>query len=30
VEMPNVNTLKLRGYVGVSLIGRTTTWTRAK
>jgi uncharacterized protein (DUF2147 family) len=30
VELPNVNTLKLRGYVGVSLIGRTTTWSRAK
>ncbi|NCU04415.1 MAG: DUF2147 domain-containing protein, partial [Chitinophagaceae bacterium] len=22
------NTLKVRGYIGVSLIGRTDTWTR--
>lgn len=30
VDLPNIDTLKLRGYVGVSLIGKTTTWTRAK
>ncbi|MGI6198069.1 MAG: DUF2147 domain-containing protein [Candidatus Cloacimonadaceae bacterium] len=30
VEMPNVNTLKLRGFVGVSVLGKTNTWTRAK
>ncbi|HPV14150.1 MAG TPA: DUF2147 domain-containing protein [Candidatus Cloacimonadota bacterium] len=29
-ELPDINTLKLRGYVGVSLMGKTTTWTRAK
>ncbi|HNZ08007.1 MAG TPA: DUF2147 domain-containing protein [Candidatus Cloacimonadota bacterium] len=29
-ELENINTLKLRGFVGVSLIGRTDTWTRAK
>jgi len=29
-EFENINTLKLRGFIGVSLIGRTDTWTRAK
>lgn len=29
-ELADKNTLKLRGYLGVSLIGRTDTWTRAK
>jgi uncharacterized protein (DUF2147 family) len=26
--MKDKNTLKLRGYIGISLIGRTETWTR--
>ena len=26
----NKNTLDLRGYVGIALLGRTSTWTRAK
>lgn len=29
-ELADNNTLKLRGYIGVSLVGRTDTWTRAK
>ena len=28
IKMENSNTLKVRGYVGISLIGRTDTWTR--
>jgi len=28
MEMTDANTLKVRGYIGVSLIGRTDTWTR--
>lgn len=28
IRMPNPNTLEVRGYIGVSLIGRTDTWTR--
>lgn len=28
--LENNNSLKLRGYVGFSLLGRTTTWTRKK
>ena len=28
IKMENPNTLKVRGYVGISLIGRTDTWTR--
>ncbi|QTN38765.1 DUF2147 domain-containing protein [Cryomorphaceae bacterium] len=28
--MPDKNTIKLRGYMGFSLLGRTTTWVRAK
>lgn len=30
VEMKDANTLKVRGYIGISLIGRTDTWTRIK
>ena len=30
VTMPEKNILKLRGYWGISLIGRTTTWTRVE
>ncbi len=29
-ELRNNNTLALRGFVGVSLIGRTDTWTRVR
>lgn len=29
MKLKNRDTLEVRGYVGVSLIGRTTTWTRA-
>ncbi|NLK50297.1 MAG: DUF2147 domain-containing protein [Candidatus Cloacimonetes bacterium] len=29
-ELVGGNSLKLRGYIGVSLIGRTEIWTRAK
>ncbi len=28
MEMKDANTLKVRGYIGVSLFGRTDTWTR--
>ncbi len=28
MTLKNANTLKLRGYVGISLFGRTETWTR--
>ncbi len=28
MEMKNNNLLKIRGYVGISLLGRTTMWTR--
>jgi uncharacterized protein (DUF2147 family) len=28
-EKNNYNVLKIRGYLGISLIGRTTTWTRS-
>jgi uncharacterized protein (DUF2147 family) len=28
IKMINPNTLEVRGYIGVSLIGRTDTWTR--
>ena len=28
IKMINANTLEVRGYIGVSLIGRTDTWTR--
>lgn len=30
IAMPDMNTLEVRGYVGVSLFGRTDTWTRLK
>ena len=30
INMPNKNILKLRGYLGVSLIGKTTIWKRVK
>lgn len=29
-ELVNKNQLDLRGYVGISLIGRTSSWTRAQ
>lgn len=29
-EMVDNNTIALRGYIGISLAGRTETWTRAK
>ena len=29
-ELKGANTLALRGFIGVSLVGRTDTWTRAK
>jgi uncharacterized protein (DUF2147 family) len=28
IKQKNSNTLEIRGYIGISLIGRTTTWTR--
>lgn len=28
-ELTSANTMKLRGYIGLSLLGRTQTWTRA-
>lgn len=30
ITMPNKNTLEVRGYIGVSLFGRTDTWKRLK
>lgn len=30
MTLENDNTLKVRGYIGISLIGRTDTWTRVK
>ena len=30
ISMDEKNILKLRGYLGISLIGKTTTWTRVK
>ncbi|MDH5378335.1 MAG: DUF2147 domain-containing protein [Gammaproteobacteria bacterium] len=30
MTLSNTNTLNVRGYIGFSLIGRTTTWTRAQ
>ncbi len=29
-DLSDLNTLKIRGYIGVSLVGRTTYWTRVK
>ena len=28
ISLKDINTLKVRGYVGISLLGRTETWTR--
>jgi uncharacterized protein (DUF2147 family) len=30
ITMENENTLKVRGYIGITMIGRTDTWTRVK
>lgn len=30
IKMPDPNTLEVRGYVGISLFGRTDTWKRQK
>ena len=30
MTLVNKNQLEVRGYIGISLIGRTTTWTRAQ
>jgi uncharacterized protein (DUF2147 family) len=30
IKMTNPNNLEVRGFIGVSLIGRTDTWTRHK
>lgn len=30
IKLKDKNTLKLRGYIGISLIGRTAIWKRAK
>lgn len=30
ITLKDNNTLDLRGYVGIALLGRTSTWTRAK
>jgi len=30
MELENKDKLKIRGYIGISLIGRTTYWTRKK
>jgi len=29
ISLENANTLKLRGYIGISLLGETQTWSRA-
>jgi uncharacterized protein (DUF2147 family) len=30
MKMPDNNTLTIRGFIGISLLGRSTTWTRVK
>ncbi len=30
IELENANTLSMRGYMGISILGRTTVWTRKK
>jgi uncharacterized protein (DUF2147 family) len=30
IKMKKANELEIRGYIGISLLGRTTVWTRAK
>jgi uncharacterized protein (DUF2147 family) len=30
MKMPDANTLTIRGFIGISLLGRSTTWTRVK
>lgn len=30
IKMPDENTLEVRGYIGISMIGRTDTWKRVK
>jgi uncharacterized protein (DUF2147 family) len=30
MKMPDANTLTIRGFIGISLLGRNTTWTRVK
>ena len=30
ITITDENTIKVRGYIGVSLVGRSTIWTRAK
>jgi uncharacterized protein (DUF2147 family) len=30
MTLENENTLKVRGYIGITMIGRTDTWTRVK
>lgn len=29
ITYKNANTLSIRGYIGISMLGRTTTWTRS-
>jgi uncharacterized protein (DUF2147 family) len=30
MKMLNANTMEVKGYIGISLIGRSQTWTRVK
>lgn len=30
MKIPDANTLTIRGFIGISLLGRSTTWTRVK
>jgi uncharacterized protein (DUF2147 family) len=30
LELDGAETIKVRGYIGISLIGRTAVWTRAQ